>query len=168
MSADLKQRLHYEIFGCFIVLFLVTMIYRRKNWARWILASCAIFWLRRSLCFQPPNPNFVNSFLLADQLILWIAAISMLFSPANQSMVPKHAMNQPKNLCKPHLPLLLLTALFATSCASTHDIHARHHPPLEAATPAADLVIISATYGSGTNYADVTYRVNDLLRQPGR
>jgi hypothetical protein len=31
----------------------------------------------------------------------------------------------------------------------------------------AELLIISATYGSGTHYADVTSRVNDLLRQPG-
>lgn len=35
-----------------------------------------------------------------------------------------------------------------------------------AASPAAKLLIISATYGSGTHFADVTCRVNDLLRQP--
>jgi hypothetical protein len=34
------------------------------------------------------------------------------------------------------------------------------------ASPAEKLLIISATYGSGTSFVDVTYRVNDLLRQP--
>jgi hypothetical protein len=37
---------------------------------------------------------------------------------------------------------------------------------VDAPTAAADLLIISATYGSGTHYSDVTCRVNDLLRQP--
>jgi hypothetical protein len=45
----------------------------------------------------------------------------------------------------------------------------REHPSFtsDGTTPAADLLVISETYGSGTNYSDVTYRVNDLLRQPG-
>lgn len=33
-------------------------------------------------------------------------------------------------------------------------------------TKAAGLIVISAVYGSGTRYADVTQRVNDLLRDP--
>ena len=33
-------------------------------------------------------------------------------------------------------------------------------------TPAAGILILSATYGSGTHVADVTDRVNDLLRNP--
>jgi hypothetical protein len=33
-------------------------------------------------------------------------------------------------------------------------------------SPSSDLLLISAVYGSGTRYADVTYRVNDLLHQP--
>jgi hypothetical protein len=33
-------------------------------------------------------------------------------------------------------------------------------------SPSADLLLISAVYGSGTRYADVTYRVNDLIHQP--
>ena len=31
---------------------------------------------------------------------------------------------------------------------------------------AAKLLVISAVYGSGDKFADVTYRVNDLLRDP--
>jgi len=69
--------------------------------------------------------------------------------------------------------LILAGSLIATGCASptkTVAIHYPHpidHPYVPAPTSAADLLIISATYGSGTNYSDVTYRVNDLLRQPG-
>lgn len=42
-----------------------------------------------------------------------------------------------------------------------------HHPPLAGNLPGANLLVISAVYGSGANFVDVTYRVNDLLRQPG-
>ena len=41
------------------------------------------------------------------------------------------------------------------------------HPPLpRPPSPANDILIISATYGSGTDFADVTSRVADSLRQP--
>ena len=39
-------------------------------------------------------------------------------------------------------------------------------PPHKAPTTAKLLLIVSAVYGSGTHFADVTYRVNDLLRDP--
>jgi len=32
---------------------------------------------------------------------------------------------------------------------------------------ASDILVISAVYGSGTSFADVTYRVNDLIHRPG-
>jgi hypothetical protein len=67
---------------------------------------------------------------------------------------------------KTHYVLIIGASLLAAGCATSHNTSITHHPPLVAATPAADLLIISATYGSGTNYVDVTYRVNDLLRQP--
>jgi hypothetical protein len=67
---------------------------------------------------------------------------------------------------KTHRILIIAASLLAAGCATSHNISSPHHPPLEAATPAADLLIISATYGSGSNFSDVTYRVNDLLRQP--
>jgi hypothetical protein len=69
---------------------------------------------------------------------------------------------------KPHYLFLFAigAGLFAAGCAAPPPVPTPHHPPLIAATPAADLWIISATYGSGTHYADVAYRVNDLLRQP--
>jgi hypothetical protein len=63
--------------------------------------------------------------------------------------------------------LILVASLIAAGCASPTKTVAIHYPHVPAPTPAADLLIISATYGSGTNYSDVTYRVNDLLRQPG-
>ncbi len=40
-------------------------------------------------------------------------------------------------------------------------------PPQAAASPSSDLLILSAVYGSGSDFADVTDRVNDLLHQPG-
>jgi hypothetical protein len=67
---------------------------------------------------------------------------------------------------KPHHLLILGAGLLIAGCATSPTTSSRLHPPSAKATPAADLLIISATYGSGTNYADVTYRVNDLLRQP--
>jgi len=67
---------------------------------------------------------------------------------------------------KTHQLLILAVSLLASGCATSHNTSSHLHTPLVEATPAADLLIISATYGSGTNYSDVTYRVNDLLRQP--
>lgn len=71
------------------------------------------------------------------------------------------------------LPLFILAAslLLTAGCANTssHVKHASHpsKPPIGEPSPTADLLVISAVYGSGTKFADVTYRVNDLLRQPG-
>src|SRR6266404_1933814 len=67
---------------------------------------------------------------------------------------------------KTHHLLIIGASLLAGGCATSQNTSSRLHTPLVDATPAADLLIISATYGSGTNYSDVTYRVNDLLRQP--
>lgn len=38
--------------------------------------------------------------------------------------------------------------------------------PAVISSPAAEVLVISATYGSGTRFADVTYRVNAMLHQP--
>ena len=51
---------------------------------------------------------------------------------------------------------LLAAAHLVAGCGQSHD-----------ALSAADLSLISATYGSGTSFAEVTERVNDLLRRPG-
>ena len=65
--------------------------------------------------------------------------------------------------------ILGTSLLLATGCANSPANHSKrpHQPPKAEASPAADLLIISAVYGSGTKFADVTYRVNDLLRQSG-
>jgi len=67
------------------------------------------------------------------------------------------------------IPLILVLAasLFVAGCASPAKTVSVPHPPAMAPTPAADLLIISAAYGSGTKFSDVTDRVDDLLRQPG-
>lgn len=68
-----------------------------------------------------------------------------------------------------------LLALTLTGCATSPQ--AVEAPTLKARpttahmaeikpTKAAGLVVISAVYGSGASYADVTRRVNDLLRDP--
>jgi len=55
------------------------------------------------------------------------------------------------------LCLLLITAwVLAVGCDQSPN-----------ALRAAGITMVSATYGSGTNFADVTVRVNDLLRPPG-
>ena len=57
--------------------------------------------------------------------------------------------------------------LLIAGCAT-----APHHnnwagtPPTAATSPADKVWVISAVYGSGTNFADVTYRVDTLLHQP--
>ncbi len=61
--------------------------------------------------------------------------------------------------------MTIAASLLVAGCASDSPSTAGHHPPSTTGTP-ADWLVISATYGTGTNYADVTYRVNDLLHQP--
>jgi hypothetical protein len=67
---------------------------------------------------------------------------------------------------KLHHLLILGAGFLIAGCATSPTASSDLHPPSAEPTLAADLLIISATYGSGTNFADVTYRVNDLLRQP--
>jgi uncharacterized protein YceK len=64
--------------------------------------------------------------------------------------------------------LLLLAVSFALSgCATNSETDYNSHPPSKINRASARLWIISAMYGSGTKYADVTYRVNGLIHQPG-
>lgn len=68
----------------------------------------------------------------------------------------------------PCIAILASLGLLLAGCASsqTHPPRAAKLPTA-APSPAESLLVISATYGSGVNFADVTFRVNDLLRQPG-
>lgn len=59
------------------------------------------------------------------------------------------------------LPLFCLGLVLTAGCATTHD-----SKPATTDTAATNVVIISATYGSGVDYADVTQRVDGLLRLP--
>lgn len=61
--------------------------------------------------------------------------------------------------------LILAASLLVAGCANHSKSAGGHRFLMVAPSPAADLLVISATYGSGTNFSDVTYRVNDLLRQ---
>ena len=60
-----------------------------------------------------------------------------------------------------------VSLLLAVGCATPSRTH---QPPAQPGAPGAsiadDLLVISAVYGSGTAYADVTYRVNSLVHQP--
>jgi hypothetical protein len=62
--------------------------------------------------------------------------------------------------------LLFGASLIAAGCSTTHNALNNPLAPAIGVSTAADVLIISATYGSGTHFADVTYRVNDLLRHP--
>ena len=62
--------------------------------------------------------------------------------------------------------LALMAVLVGAGCATGGPAAMNHFPPSAGSAPSANLVIISATYGSGTNFADVTERVNDLIHQP--
>lgn len=63
--------------------------------------------------------------------------------------------------------MLAVVAILACAGCVTGYRHAPNYvPPCATSSASAGLVIISATYGSGTNYSDVTERVNDLIHQP--
>ena len=62
--------------------------------------------------------------------------------------------------------LALVVILAGMGCATGHGTAPNYVPPSAASSASAGLVIISATYGSGTNVSDVTERVNDLIHQP--
>jgi hypothetical protein len=70
------------------------------------------------------------------------------------------------------LPLFCVATglLLISGCASpSRSARAEARPLREAVpsdAPASKLLVISAVYGSGDKFADVTYRVNDLLRDP--
>jgi hypothetical protein len=58
---------------------------------------------------------------------------------------------------------LFIAGSFCPGCV-TSPVHPV--PPVATSSAAADLLVVSATYGSGSNFADVTDRVNDLIHQP--
>jgi hypothetical protein len=60
----------------------------------------------------------------------------------------------------------IATGLLVAGCAAPRQANLPL-APRAADSPAAGVLIVSATYGSGTNVADVTDRVDDLLHQPG-
>lgn len=65
------------------------------------------------------------------------------------------------------LPFILaLGAGLLAGCAGPRYSTDNYRPPFMTASPANALWIISATYGSGSKFADVTDRVNDLIHQP--
>lgn len=55
--------------------------------------------------------------------------------------------------------------LLLAGCATKHR-DTRLMAPSAVSSPTTDLLVISAVYGSGTKFADVTPRVNELLHQP--
>jgi peptidoglycan/LPS O-acetylase OafA/YrhL len=84
LNADFKTNgFAYCIFGFLIALFLVFMIYRRKNWARWIYAGCVVIWLVTLVVHLRflTGLSIIGGVLLAVQLALWLAAAFMLFVP---------------------------------------------------------------------------------------
>lgn len=65
------------------------------------------------------------------------------------------------------LLLIGIGLLFIAGCASNPSVSNAQRPPMAVSSPASKILIISAVYGSGTRFADVTARVDDLLYQPG-
>jgi hypothetical protein len=64
------------------------------------------------------------------------------------------------------LPALLLVAgLLAAGCATSHDTADSPRPEPTGLSPATKLLIITAAYGSGVQYAEVTARVDELLHK---
>lgn len=61
----------------------------------------------------------------------------------------------------------LLAVLMMGCAAPSNSTPSASRPAAALPSPSAELLVISAVYGSGTSYADVTYRVNELVHQPG-
>lgn len=64
-----------------------------------------------------------------------------------------------------HLLVIAASIAFVAGCASPSN-DPRQHPPTAISSPSAGWLVVSAVYGSGVHYTDVTYRVDELLRQP--
>jgi len=62
--------------------------------------------------------------------------------------------------------LVIGVPLLLAGCVVNSEQATPSQPPSAATSALSDISIISATYGSGTQYADVTGRVNYWLRQP--
>ena len=56
--------------------------------------------------------------------------------------------------------------LLVAGCTTPRHTTKKPGRPATAASASANLLIISAVYGSGKKFDDVTYRVNDLVHQP--
>src|SRR5215471_6102125 len=65
-----------------------------------------------------------------------------------------------------HLSVVSVWLLLAAGCATHLHLSEASVPPKAVDSGSANLLLISATYGSGTAFADVTCRVDDLLHQP--
>jgi hypothetical protein len=85
IRADLRTRFGYLIIGFFLVLFLVLMIYRRKNWARWVYAGFVVIWVWRLISHFRFLAEFsiIDRVMLVVHLALWIAAACFLFVPSS-------------------------------------------------------------------------------------
>lgn len=70
--------------------------------------------------------------------------------------------NQMKTI---HLLILGVSIILCGGCASCpHPLY--DTPPKASSFPAAKLLVISAVYGSGVQFADVTSRVDEMLHEP--
>lgn len=63
-----------------------------------------------------------------------------------------------------YLFAIAVSMAVVASCAASHQTESR--PPAASSSSSADLQVISAVYGGGINWADVTVRVNALLNRP--
>jgi hypothetical protein len=61
---------------------------------------------------------------------------------------------------------IVMLALLLGGCASQGKSSAPM-PPRAVSSAADELLVVSAVYGSGISFADVTNRVDELLHQPG-
>jgi hypothetical protein len=75
----------YDILGFFIMCFLIFMIYRCKNWARWLYAGFIALWLVGLVAHIKSVAEYTNSreILLIVHLILGVTAVFMLFTHAS-------------------------------------------------------------------------------------
>jgi hypothetical protein len=78
-----------------------------------------------------------------------------------QIWIVRHDQSRMKAPCWVAIGVSVSIALVA-GCASQSQVP-KPPAPATISSPSADFLLISAVYGSGTHFADVTHRVNDLL-----
>lgn len=92
-----REVLYFQLFQSVIGLFFMSMLFERKRWVRWIIATFALIWFA-TLVFHfrfVIEATIVQRLLLGVQLIIWTTLPIMLFMPEANEWFRKPKRNNP-------------------------------------------------------------------------